>query len=258
MAPCAWSISPTDTCCTGWSTLDPTVQTRAITLATYVMWAATGRRYGICNVTIRPCGNDRRCGECGFWVYDGAWMRPYIWDGVWRNCGCAGACDCKPACQVTLPAPVDTVTSVVIDGVTLDPSKWRVDNNQYLVRTDGTCWPQCQDYDADVPAANTFQVTYGRGEAVPDAVLAAATTLACEFAKACSGQQCRLPGRMQTLSRQGVSVSFADIDMILKRGMTGIPEVDIVIAADNPYHHKQRPFFYSYETAPRFRRVTQA
>jgi len=28
--------------------------------------------------------------------------------------------------------------------------------------------------------------------------------------------------------------------------------------ADNPFGHKQRPFLYSYDTAPRFRIVTQA
>jgi hypothetical protein len=258
--PCTWDITVTDDCCPGWSDLDADQQARALRLATFVMWAATGRRYGVCDLVIRPCGNDRRCGECGSWDFFGGWMRPFILDGLWRNCGCGCPCDCAPNCQIKLPAPVDEVTQVLIDGVILAAGAWRVDNYQWLVRTDGECWPSCQDYNVDVPADGTLQVSYGRGEPVPDYILDAAAVLACEFAKSCGALPgaCRLPGRLQTLTRQGVTVSMVDIDSMLKLGLTGIPEVDMVIMADNPFGHKQRPFLYSYDTAPRFRIVTQA
>lgn len=257
--PCNWDIDVSDECCAGWSTLDPDNQNRALRLATKVMWAATGRRYGVCDVVIRPCGADRRCGECGSFDFFGGWMRPLLLDGLWRNCLCGCACDCTPHCQITLPGWVDGVTQVMIDGVILAGSAWRVDNHKWLVRTDGECWPSCQDMNVDSPAEGTMTVSYGVGEAVPQDILDAAAVLACEFAKACAADKsCRLPGRLQTLTRQGVTVSMVEIDSMLRRGLTGLPDVDMVIMADNPYGLKQRNFLYSYDTAPRYRVTTQA
>lgn len=255
--PCNWSLDIDETCCPSWATLPVAQQTRAITYATKIMWAATGRRYGLCENVIRPCGLDRRCGSCGSWNWYGGWMRPYILDGLWRNCGCECACDCKPRCQIKLPSPVAQVTEVLVDGIIVADTLWRVDDNQWLVRTDGNCWPECQNYNVDVPAVGTIQVTYDRGDPIPQDVLDAAATLACEFAKACAGLPCRLPNRMTSLTRQGVSVSFVDIDRLLARGLTGIVEVDQVIIANNPFGQKSRPFFYSYDTAVRARTVTQ-
>lgn len=256
-APCDWDITVDETCCPDWATLDPAVQQRAITYATKIMWAATGRRYGLCPVVTRPCGNDRRCGECsGAWFPGVGWMRPYILDGLWRNCGCSCACDCKPRCQITLPGPVASVSEVLIDGIVLAASSYRVDDHQYLVRTDGDCWPRCQDYNVDVPADGTLQVSYLRGNPVPQDILDAAATLACEFAKSCAGLACRLPGRISNLTRQGVTVTFTDIDSLLRRGLTGLVEVDQVIVADNPYALRARPRVWSYDTSPRTRTVT--
>lgn len=257
--PCSpWPIEPSAECCPTWAALPDAQKERAINYATMVMWAATGRRYGPCENVVRPCGNDRKCAtEGGYYFYNG-WMRPYILDGTWRNCACNGGCDCRPDCQVKLAGPVASVTEVMVDGIVIAPSSWRVDDNQWLVRTDGECWPRCQDYNVDVPEEGTFQVTYLRGDPIPVSVLDAAATLACEFAKSCSGQACRLPSRMQALTRQGVSVSFMDVDMLLKRGLTGIVEIDQVIMADNPYARKERAWLYSYDTAPRARTVTQA
>lgn len=256
--PCNWSLTIDADCCPSWATLPVAQQTRAITYATNIMWAATGRRYGLCENVIRPCGLDRVCGSCGSWNSYSGFLRPFTVDSLWRNCGCGGLCDCAPLCQIKLPSPVANVSQVVVDGIIIAASSWRVDDNQWLVRTDGLCWPECQDYDVDVPAVGTLQVSYDRGDPIPDAVLDAASTLACEFAKACAGLPCRLPNRMTTLTRQGVTVSFVDIDRLLARGLTGIVEVDQIITAFNPYALKARPFVYSYDTAVRARTVTQA
>lgn len=258
--PCLWDIEVSAECCPQWATYTPENQLKAITAATFLLWAATGRRYGICSVTTRPCGLDRRCGGgCGSWDWWGGWMRPYILDGIWRNCLCGSACDCAPHCQIRLPGPVETVTQVLLDGVVVPSTSYRVDDFQWLVRTDGECWPECQDYNVDVPADGTLQVMYGRGEPVPAAILDAAATLACEFGKACAqDKSCALPGRLQTLTRQGVTASMVDITTVLKYGLTGITSVDMIIMADNPGGLKQRPFFYSRDTAPRVRTVTQA
>lgn len=256
--PCVWDIVVSTECCPNWDTYTPENQQRSLRLASFLMWAATGRRYGACSVTVRPCGNDRMCRDCGFWAWDSGWMRPYIMNGLWRNCGCGCPCDCQPHCQVRLPGPVASVTEVLIDGVILAGDAWRVDDNQWLVRTDGECWPKCQDYNVDVPEAGTFQVTYTRGDPIPQYILDAAATLACEFAKACARDtSCRLPGRLQTLTRQGVTATMVDITTVLKYGLTGLTDVDMVIMADNPYGHRSRPWFYSYDTRTRTRTVTQ-
>jgi hypothetical protein len=133
-----------------------------------------------------------------------------------------------------LPERVETVTLVQIGGATLDPSAYRVDNHRWLVRTDGSCWPECSEMDTDT-GDNLFTVTYARGLTPPAPLLDAAATLACEFAKACTNETgCRLPSRVQTLARQGVTTSFVDVDTLLDKGLTGITEVDMVIRAYNP------------------------
>lgn len=242
MEPCGWTIDTA--CCDNWDTLDPAVQQAATDYATTVLWAATGRQFGICPQVVRPCGRTCNQTNNGYFWSDGVYI-PYILNGVWRNCFCGcgtgpGCCTCEPRCQVYLPGPVVSVTGVVVDGLLIDPSAYRVDDAKWLVRTDGECWPLCQDYSVDaglnVFNDNTMQVSYGKGIAVPAALQVAGGSLACEFAKACTGGPCRLPSRASTIARQGVQITFQNIDMLLENGMTGLPEVDQLIQAYNPYH----------------------
>lgn len=236
-APCNWDL--TQVCCADWGTFSPTVQAAATAAATLVLWAATGRQFGLCENTVRPCG--RFVGSCpdnrwGWWLNgSGTWL-PYIdTEGVWRNCGCGfSGCGCQPDCQVYLPGPVDSVSSVYQNSFLVDPTAYRVDDGHWLVRTDGDCWPDCVDLNRDLPGENVFQVTYLRGTPIPPALLAAAGIYACEWAKACTGGNCRLPGRVSSIVRQGVSVSLVDTDTLLNRGLTGLLEVDQVIVALNP------------------------
>ena len=255
--PCSWDISTL--CCSDWDTFSPSLQAQATDYATLVLWSATGRQYGACELTVRPCG--RWCadwsggiaGMAGWWWDYGTWI-PYIFNGVWYNCACgfgSGCQTCRPDCQVYLPGPVQTISEVTVDGVVIDPATYRVDDQVWLVRTgkdvngQQNCWPWRQDYNVDPPATNTFQVTYTRGTPPPNALLGAAGTLACEYAKACSDQDCRLPGRVINVARQGISVNMVDVDTLLKSGLTGIPEVDNVIRALNPNGLKGRTRFYS-------------
>lgn len=263
MGPCAWEI-PFNTCCDCWESTPLQVQEAAIAYATTVMWAATGRQFGLCPQTIRPCGKTcRDDGVAGFYWSNGLFM-PYLLNGQWRNCYCGcgtgpGCCTCEPRCQVYLPGPVASVTEVVQDGFLVDPSAWRVDDAKWLVRTDGECWPACQDYNVDsglgVFNDNTLQVTYVRGEPVPAALINAAGTLACEFAKACQSQPCRLPGRLSTVARQGVQLTFQNIDFLIGSMFTGIPEVDQIIKAYNPYG-LPRPMRLLSPDLPKSRTVT--
>lgn len=234
MATCAWTI---DTgCCPTWAGLDPADQARATQWATDVLWAATGRQFGVCPITVRPCFNERYNGLGVYWG-DGTFL-PYIWNGTWYNsgCGCAGRCCCQPLpfTQAWLPGPVAGISEVRVDGIVIDSTAYRVDDAQWLVRQDGLTWPVCQDYNLAAGLPGTWSVTYFRGTPVPASLLGAAGSLACEYAKACTGGECRLPGRISSIIRQGVSIQMVDVDALLAKGYTGLVEVDQVIRAFNP------------------------
>lgn len=253
--PCNWGIDTT--CVPEWGTYTPNVQNAAVSWATYILWALTGRRFGGCAVTVRPCGP-----KCGVWsgyltfpVNAGSvtggnmpWMIPWIDNGVWRNCGCAGSCSCRATCEVVLPGPVQNVLEVTVDGVTLPSTAYRLDyvgGLPTLVRVDGECWPECQNMDLATDQPDTFSVTYVKGEDVPIAGKLAAGKLASEFAKACSGQECVLPQQLASLSRNGVEVQVMDPTTLLDQGLTGVSDVDLWIRAVNPHARAQRSRVYS-------------
>lgn len=259
--PCSWTIDTA--CCPDWETLPPAAQSNGIAWATYILWALTGRRYGPCSVTVRPCGPKCQgfggymtwpVGSPGLSGAGGPWMTPFIDNGIWRNCVCAGGCSCEAACQVLLQGPVAVVDEVMVDGLILDPSAYRLDNGVILVRTDGECWPDCQDMSLANDAVGAFAVTYQRGTAVPRAGQIAAGELACEFAKACAGNgECQLPGQLASLSRNGVDVQMVDPSTFLDDGLTGLPNVDLWIRAVNPRRLASRPRVRSGDVrTPRF------
>lgn len=242
IGPCTWVI-PDPLCCDTWDTLDPAVQAAAADYASLVLWAATGRRFGLCEVAVRPCGM-KRCddglGEFFGWEWGGGTWSPYIFNGTWFNCVCPGICCCEPRCQVRLAGPVDSIVSVTIGGVVVDPGAYRVDDRHWLVRTDGDCWPFCADLDTD-DGDNVFIVTYMRGDPIPTTLLTAASTLECEWAKACTGDgSCRLGNNVTSLARNGVTINMTTPDELLSAGLTGIFEVDQVIRALNPYGNRER------------------
>ena len=66
-----------------------------------------------------------------------SYPQPALVGGLWFNltCGsCAGGCSCTPVSEVRLPAPVNTIVEVKIDGTPLVSGAYRVDNNRLLVQ----------------------------------------------------------------------------------------------------------------------------
>jgi hypothetical protein len=82
---------------------------------------------------------------------------------------------------------------------------------------------------------NTFFVTYQQGLPVPSLLLRAAGELACEWARNCVGAACRLPQRVTSIARQGVTISLADVNQLLENNLTGLQTVDQIIHMFNPY-----------------------
>jgi hypothetical protein len=257
-------------CDDAWTTYPAAVTGSAVEYGALMIWAATGRRYSVCERTVRPCRRD--CSSCfgnyGYYYDYGTWM-PYTFAGQWRNCWCgnidAGCCNCQPACQIWLTPPVSGIVEVrYSNSGVIDPATYRVDDWQWLVRqgpaAQGTgvtdCWPVCNDLNFPVegPLApdddSAWHVKYLWGLPMPSVLSRAAGELASEWAKSCLGLPCRLPQRATSISRQGVTVSLVDVDQLLENGLTGLVTVDNLIRAVNPYRLVSRMKVVSPDVSP--------
>lgn len=263
---CGWSLEPGGLC-SKWDTWTVEQQETAARLATLVMWAATGRRYGPCEITIRPCA-QRGWAETyrAFPVWWGSGVAgpgffPVLYGGVWSNvsCGCGGGCCCRVNCAIILPGPVSSITQVMVHGEVVPSTDYRVDvagGTYQLVRMTGGCWPTCQDFNELADGAHAFSVTFGRGAPVPQSVLDAASLLACNFGAQLAEGDCGLPPRLQALTRQGVSAEFIVSEIDVNTFQTGINLVDMVIRAENPSRRTRPPLVISPDVEPAGDRIT--
>lgn len=254
--PCTGWV-PNTALCSTWSKLSDPQKAYALRTAIRVIWAATGRQFGLCPVTVRPCWvpqaplyqafpvNDY--GE-GYWSLQGVSGGVQVVQGA-GVCACSTACMCAPP-QVALPGPVSAVQNVIIDGAPF--AAYRVDLESYLVRTDGQAWPAPQNLAAAAGTTNTWSVSYLRGVAVPDTLQDAAGLYACQVGKAIVGGGCQLPNRVQSVTRQGVEIQFINDTDFLDKGRTGYDLVDSMISTYNPHGLTQRPRFLSPDL-PTFR-----
>lgn len=247
--PCGWEITKC-ACGSCWTTYTPEVRASASALAIGIMWAATARRYGQCTVVVQPCHKPALLREYQTYpVTMPDYGAAYVRSGNWYN-SCTGQEDCCSGCEVDLEGPTSTagITEILINGIPLPDSAYIVQNSNILVRIDGECWPTCVNYSQQNPPA--FQVEYLKGEPIPLRVQTAAERLACEFAKNCVGTACALPRRLRSLSRQGVEVTVEELSTKPGEIRTGIPEVDMIIALENPNGRAQRSIVLTPDLMP--------
>lgn len=236
----------------------------AVGWATEVLWALSGQRFGICDVTLRPCRDA--CAEgYGTWEdWGGAYNpggsftggpRPWWWNGVWANvCGsCMGPCSCTAIDRARLPAPARDVVEVKLDGLVMNPAAYRLDENRYLVRTDGGLWPMCQSMDLADDQPGTWSVRVRVGEDVPMIGRRAVAQLAAEFAKDCAGEECQVPFDVVSLSRQGVTLDFGNpeaqqVDYMVR--LLGLRMVRLFLASYNPGKLTSRGKAYDVDRMP--------
>ncbi|MFE9127825.1 hypothetical protein ACFYOF_20860 [Streptomyces sp. NPDC007148] len=249
---------PLELCCDV-ADVDEAVIDRWHRVASQILFALSGRRYGPCPVTVRPC--RRACLESApvsfqAGVGTGPWI-PYIGvDGQWRNasvCGCRSDCSCGELCEVQLPGPVFDVTEVSVDGQVLDPEQYRVDAPNKLVRVGGGCWPDCQDMAAMPGEPDTFVVTYRLGLPLDEAAIAAVSELTCHLLKGCGGGSCgckATPRAATRFIRQGVELDFTDPAVMYKEGRTGLPLTDLWLMTTNPYRLASPSRVYSPDWKP--------
>lgn len=234
-----------------WSCADPAwvaalpeeVKERSEQLAWSTLQALTAYRLAICPITIRPCSQG--CADAARnwevapvtasgYSLGGTFSPGINMNGAWVNsCGCRpGHCSCTTLSIARLIGPVGRLVSVELDGAVLDPTAYRVDNSDQLVRTDGGTWPICQDMAAPLTEPNTFGVTYYMGIAPDNLAQFSAGLLAVQYAKACTTGKCSLPANVVSVARQGVQI---DIQAGLFPGnTTGIQVVDAFIFTINP------------------------
>lgn len=278
---CVWPLDPSS-CCPDWDDYDPGTRASAWITASQILWSLSGRRFvGVpladeydglytptagwddtgCTTTLRPCRQHTgiACDTCGWpgmgagigW-YGGPAFIPYLAGGQWYNatCGtCGTTCDCDGTLdRLELPGPVAAVGAVYIDGEIF--TDWSLYNSETLIRTDGEPWPRCQNLAADLTEAGTWAVEYVRGIPVPVGGRRAAAILACELAKACTGQKCRIPANVTEVTRNGVSFTF-DPTVYYTSGLTGIPEVDLWLSATNPGRNRRSSAVYTPHTLTR-------
>lgn len=247
--PCCWPmVYPCAVECTHLDSLQPTAAQAMKAAAVDYLWEATGRRYGLCEVTARPCSSECADGSTyqGWsgapagglygWYGPGGWWgpMPYLSGGQWFNASCCGGggCDTSHMDYIELPGPVHSVLQVYINGSLF--TDWVLDSKG-LGRTDGHHWPREQKQALPLTDNQTFGVIYERGLAVPAGGQVAAGLLACEMAKyACGDGSCRLPKRVTNVRREGVDISFVDdFAMLFAENATGIPQIDLWLASVN-------------------------
>ena len=259
--PCLdWDYRPT----CDLSTADPAILSLAVTTATQTLWSLTGMRFGLCEVTLRPC--TRQCGTT-LWPPGDGWNQwvggssgypyPALIGGQWFNLGCgscSGDCSCTTVSEFLLPAPVSQIVEIKLDGTPMATGDYRLDNNRIVVRTDGGLWPVCNDLSADDTEPGTWSVTALFGEPVPDGADLAMGQLVCEIVKAAQGEDCKLPPGLTQLARQGVTIQYPDVGELFRQGRTGLYLVDMFISTWNPYGLRQRSRVYSVDR-PQVRRA---
>lgn len=241
---CSW---PIDRSCLpiAETEIDTQQQTDAEDLAVSVLWSLSGRQFGVCPVIARPCRQPCNTMTAEYYAgvpYGAPWFP--VWDGTnWRNVSCG----CGPKCSWVAPnvvhlvssgQPVQSVVEVVIAGEVLDEANYALEGD--LLYRIGADWPT-QDMTQPLDQPGTWSVTYMRGNPPPPGTAKLVGLLAREFLMACSGGKCRLPRRVKSVTRQGVSYDMVDPVDIYKDGKTGIPEIDLWLAAVNPKHIMAAP-----------------
>lgn len=256
LGPCSYwaDIDDIADCCTIPEGIDPLVLvaylTSAMTAASELLYISSGKQFaGACQRTVRPCDPGGSCG-CGYQVLS----RGHLvgWNG---DCWGDLTCDCTGLSRVKLAGSVRSITEVKIDGVVLADTEYRVDEQRWLVRKNGSRWPACQALDLDDDQPGTFSVTYVYGKNPPESGQRAALQLACEIFKSCTDQDCALPTGVTRVTRQGITFerSFLQRDA---GGIwrSGLAQVDLFLNTVNPHGIPRRATFWSPSRRARYAR----
>ena len=120
-------------------------------------------------------------------------------------------------------------------GKVLDPSSYYLVDHSTIQIKAGTPWTPCN-----------VEITYSYGIPVPTAGKMAARKLAIEFARLWSGDEdCELPQRVTSVSRQGVSYTILDNQEFIDELRTGLYEIDLFLKVVNPDNARRKSKVFS-------------
>lgn len=188
----------------------------AIADASLVLYYLTGKQFaGTCTTTVRPACLKGGC-----------------------------VCGCSPR-QVNLGIwPVTELISVRYGGTLYEDADatdlFHINDFHYIARNDGELflsgnqWAVAGSAEDNETNGNVFEVTVSHGLKIPRLLTRATRALACQFVSACADRPCKLPERVTSVVRQGISMDIANVADMLKDGRTGIYEVDLAIQVFNP------------------------
>ena len=184
--PCSWDVVIPSELCPDWDTYPTATKDTALWLASTYLWAATGRQYGPCPITVRPSQTNRAellyqdyavmPGTSGLGQPGG----PFLFGGRWFNAGCASACCGNSACAIVLRGPVASIDEVIVGDEVVPASAYRVDvvtGAWLLVRTTGSAG-RCARISGSNLGSRFVLVTYSIGRALPEALAIATAALA--------------------------------------------------------------------------------
>lgn len=202
----------------------------ALATASYLLWVLSGRRWsGVHEVTEEYiCDGGLPC--CGGWFPTNddyrtgvAYMAGRFGDPRW------GTREGQRFLFLR-GRPVREIKQVrqLATGAEVDLSTLAVYNHAYLAPSGAAACDPCFD-----PCG--LEVTYTYGSKPPPAGVTAALDLANEFVKSIEcPDECRLPERVTSVSRQGVNYSIFDPQDFLTDGRIGLYSVDVFLKAVNP------------------------
>lgn len=216
------------------STASTDVTGAAVSAATSILWAASGRRYGFHTATVRPCRLDET-------NHPSTWSSvrsPGDASSILATCGmptCRNGCSCTSTSEVWLRPYLQSASNAVVGGVLLPASAYRVDNHHKIIRQDGGEWPFCQNIGSPLGDPGTWSIDIVYGIPVPTLGAMAVGELACIFVDALTDMDgCDLPASWSQVSREGVTITAIDLTVLAEQGLLGLDICDHFIRSVNP------------------------
>lgn len=221
--------------------------------ASYLMWSLSGRKYsGITTVTERyVCatlmyryGPSVRNNKAELVLGD-IYNIPYTDMDSYTAVTTDGL---SPQSRLRLRGrPVTKIHTIRNrSGVVVDPSNYYLVDHSTIQSTSGSRWTPCD-----------IEVTYSYGTEPPTLGRLAARTLAFEFCKLWNGDDdCQLPQRITSVSRQGVSYTILDSQEFIDDLRTGLYVVDMFLKSVNPDKARAKARVFTPDV-PRARRYTK-
>lgn len=229
--------------------------------ASELLYMFSGMQYpGECERTARPCGSSTGCGwammlpSSSGYGWEASWQ-PWLGGYAWLS-NDGPACGCSALDAVELSGyPVKRIVEVQIDGATVDPDTYRLEDDRYLVRVTPSAdatrlrWPGCQRRELPPGEPGTWTVQYRAGIGPPKSGEMAAAELACQIYKSTQGDDdCELPDQVVSVNRLGISYQMQAFGRWGRQNgqwNTGLPLVDMFLQAFNPTGQRQRSSVFS-------------